>query len=182
MATIKNGINVDNLKIAIEGVKNNPSNGKLEFTVNSKWKGGFKAKHTTADYVVGKESGKHEHAYALSTDEPKEILGTDSGISPAETLLSSLAACLTVGYAANAAAMEIDIEEMSFEITGNGNLEGFMNLGDRRPGLSDISVKAHIKSNTSREKLQELHDYVNKHSPIWDTILSPISVKSVLAA
>ncbi|PQP33599.1 osmotically inducible protein OsmC, partial [Desulfobacteraceae bacterium SEEP-SAG9] len=94
---------------------------------------------------------------------------------------SSLAACLTVGYAANAAAMGIDIDEMSFEITGNGSLEGFMNIGDSRPGLNDINIKAHIKSSAPEAKLQELHDYVNTHSPIWDTIQNPVKVKSELS-
>ncbi len=182
MTTVKNGVNVDDLMMAIEGVKNDPANGKLTFTVNSKWKNGFKAEHRSANYVVGKESGKHEQAHTVRTDEPREILGEDSGISPAETLLSSLSACLTVGYAANAAAMGIEIDDMRFEITGNGSLEGFMNIGNSRPGLRNISVKTHIKSNASEAKLQELHDYVNNHSPIWDTISSPINVKSELVA
>jgi len=180
MKTVRNGVNVDNLMMAIEGVKNDPANGKLTFTVQSKWKDGFKAEHKSANYVIGNQSGTHAHEHTVSTDEPKEILGEDSGISPAETLLSSLGACLTVGYAANAAAMGIDIDEMSFEITANGSLEGFMNIGDSRPGLNDITVKTHIKSSAPDAKLQELHDYVNQHSPIWDTIKNPVKVKSEL--
>lgn len=182
MPTIKNGVNVDNLMTAIKAVKNDPANGKLTFTVRSSWKDGFKAEHQLGDYVVGKESSVHVKNHTMQTDEPREILGEDTGISPAETLISSLAACLTVGYAANAAAMGIDIDDMSFEITGNGSLEGFMNIGNARPGLKDISVKTHIKSNAPDEKLQELHDYVNLHSPIWDTLSSPISVKSELVS
>ena len=106
MKTVKNGVNVDDLMMAIKGVKDDPAKGKLTFTVHSKWKDGFKAEHKSSNYVVGKESGTHAHEHTINTDEPKEILGEDSGISPAETLLSSLAACLAVGYAANAAAME----------------------------------------------------------------------------
>ena len=69
---------------------------------------------------------------------------------------------------------------MSFEITGNGNLEGFMNIGNSRPGLNDITVKTHIKSSAPDTKLQELHEYVNQHSPIWDSIKNPVKVKSEL--
>ena len=180
METVKNGVNVNDLMMAIEGVKEDPDNGKLTFSVHSRWKDGFKAEHKSADYVVGKESGNHAQNHTVTTDEPKEILGEDTGISPAETLLSSLAACLTVGYAANAAAMGIDIDEMNFEITGNGSLEGFMNIGDSRPGLKNISVKTHIKSSAPDSKLQELHDFVNAHSPIWDTIRNPVKVESEL--
>ena len=56
-----------------------------------------------------------------------------------------------------------------------------MAIGDSRPGLTDISVKTHIKSNAPEEKLQELHEYVNRHSPIWDTLSRPVQVVSELA-
>ncbi len=181
MSTVRNGVNVNDLLSAIESVKEDPANGKLTFTVHSRWNDGFKAVHNSANYVVGRQNGAHAQNHSVQTDEPREILGEDAGISPAETLISSLAACLTVGYAANAAAMGIDIDDMSFEITGNGSLEGFMAIGNSRPGLNDISVKTHIKSNAPADKLQELHDYVNNHSPIWDTLSSPVKVKSELA-
>ena len=177
-ATIKNGVNVDDLMTAIEAVKSDPENGKLTFTVHSRWENGFKARHTTGGFVVGRQAGSRSQNHSLSTDEPHEILGGDSGISPAETLISSLAACLTVGYAANAAAMGIDLDELSFEITGDGSLEGFMNIGDRRPGLGNLNIKTIIKSDAPQEKLDELHDYVNEHSPIMDTICNPVSITS----
>jgi uncharacterized OsmC-like protein len=175
---IRNGVNVTDLMGAIEAVKTDPKNGKLTFRVNTNWTGGFKANHSTSDYAVGPEAGKRSKPHTVSTDEPNEVLGSDTGISPAETLITSLAACLTVGYAANAAAMGIDLDELSFEITGNGSLEGFMNIGDKRPGLNDLNIKAIVKSSAPAEKLQELHDYVNDHSPIWDTICNPVQVRS----
>jgi uncharacterized OsmC-like protein len=175
---IRNGVNVTDLMAAIEAVKMDADNGKLTFTVKSKWTGGFKATHTTADFSVGKEAGKRPKSHSITTDEPNEVLGSDTGISPAETLISSLASCLAVGYAANAAALGIDLDDMSFEITGNGSLEGFMNIGDSRPGLSDLKIKAIVKSDAPAEKLQELHNYVNEHSPIWDTICNPVKIES----
>jgi uncharacterized OsmC-like protein len=178
MPDIRNGVNVDDLMAAIEAVKMDAADGKLTFTVNTKWKGGFKGEHTTSSYAVGKEAGKRAKPHTLSTDEPNEVLGTDAGISPAETLISSLAACLTVGYAANAAALGIDLDELSFEITGNGSLEGFMNIRDQRPGLSDLKINTIVKSSAPDEKLQELHNYVNEHSPIWDTICNPVKIES----
>ena len=177
-ATIKNGVNVDDLMTAIEAVKSDPQNGKLTFTVRSRWENGFKATHTTGEFAVGKEAGNREQNHSLSTDEPHEVLGGDEGISPAETLISSLAACLTVGYAANAAALGIDLDELSFEITADGSLEGFMNIGNTRPGLSNLSIKAFIKSGAAKEELDELHNFVNEHSPIWDTIRNPVSITS----
>jgi uncharacterized OsmC-like protein len=175
---IRNGVNVTDLMGAIEAVKEDPANGKITFCVNTNWTGGFQASHSTSDYAVGPEKGKRANPHTVTTDEPNEVLGSDTGISPAETLITSLAACLTVGYAANAAAMGIDLDDLKFEITGNGSLEGFMNIGDARPGLHNLDIKAIVKSSAPADKLQELHDYVNDHSPIWDTICNPVEVRS----
>ena len=57
-----------------------------------------------------------------------------------------------------------------------------MDIGDNRPSLTDISVKTHIKSSASEEKIKQLHDYVNEHSPIWDTLSNPVKVSSELSA
>jgi uncharacterized OsmC-like protein len=179
---IRNGVNVGDLMTAIEAVKTDPENGRLTFTVTSTWQDGFKASHKTAGFRIGREAGKRAQDHSLLTDEPNEVLGSDAGISPAETLISSLAACLTVGYAANAAALGIDLDALSFEITGKGSLEGFMNIGDARPGLSDLSIRTTIKSSAPAEKLRELHDYVNAHSPIWDTISNPVQISSEIVA
>jgi uncharacterized OsmC-like protein len=177
---VRNGVDLDQLAAAVESVKQDAANGKLTFTVSSTWMGGFKARHTTGPYVVGAEHARHQIDHELDTDEPKEILGSDSGFSPAETIISALAACLSVGYAANAAAMGIDLDELKLEITATGSLEGFMNLGGKRPGLSGVSIKAFVRSSAAPEKLQELHDFVNSHSPIWDTIANPVTVTSEL--
>jgi uncharacterized OsmC-like protein len=176
----RNGVDVDKLLTVIEDVKNNPSHGRLIFRVKSEWKGGFRAMHTTSSYTVGPQTQEHKQNHTVHSDEPEGILGEDSAISPSEMILTTLASCLSVGYAANAAAMGIDLEEVSFEITGDGDLQGFMNLGNLRPGLTDVHVKTHIKANAPADKLKELHDYVNSHSPMWDTIANPVSVKSEL--
>jgi hypothetical protein len=55
-----------------------------------------------------------------------------------------------------------------------------MNIGKTRPGLSKINVQANIRANATREQLQELHDYVNAHSPIWDTLANPVRIESRL--
>jgi uncharacterized OsmC-like protein len=177
--TVRNGVDVGQLMNAIEAVKSDPANGKLTFTVRSKWNGGLQSEHHPAGYCVGPQTGTHLASHSLRTDEPREILGSDTGMSPFEIILSALGSCLTVGYAANAAALGIDIDEISIEVTGQGSLEGFMNLRNQRPGISNISVKTEVKApKATKEQLQQLHDYVNAHSPIWDTIANPVAVQS----
>jgi uncharacterized OsmC-like protein len=175
---LRNGVDVDRLNEAIEAVNADEANGELRFTVRSRWQGGFRGQHQTQEYRVGTDQGQRSAPHTISTDEPAEILGSDTGISPTETILSALASCLTVGYAANAAALGIQLEDLTLEVTGNGSLEGFMNLHGKRPGLSDISVVAHVRADASPEQLRELHEYVTSHSPMWDTIASPTRITS----
>ncbi len=182
MSTMCNGVDIERLSGLIEGVKKDPGQARVGFRVVSRWKGGFQAEHAVSSYMMGGQRLDHVANHVISTDEPTAILGKDSGISPAETLLAALASCLSVGYAANAAAMGIHIEELTFEITGQGDLQGFMNLGNVRPGLSSITVKTHIKSAAPEEKIKELHDYVNSHSPIWDSIQNPVRIQAELNA
>lgn len=177
---IRNGVDVDKLGGMVEAVKEDPKLAALKFSVHSEWKGGLRAQHSGGTYTVGTTTTQHKQSRSILTDEPPEVLGTDAGSSPAEVALAALSSCLMVGYAANAAAMGIDLQEVTLDLTGVGDLQGFMNLGKVRPGLSKISVKAHIKANASREKIQELHDYVNAHSPIWDTIANPVKIESSL--
>jgi uncharacterized OsmC-like protein len=177
---VKNGVDVQKLQTLIEDVKREPWRARLTFTVKSEWKGGFRAIHTTSDYIVGDEAGTHAKAHSIASDEPREILGSDAGISPSEVLLSALASCLSVGYAANAAGMGIDLKEVRFEITGRGDLQGFMNLNGVRPGITEVDVKTFVNADAPREQIEELHQIVNSRSPIWDTLKNPIDVRSEL--
>jgi uncharacterized OsmC-like protein len=177
---VKNGVDLQKLGTFIEEVKREPWKARLTFTVKSEWQGGFRAVHTVSNYIVGNGEGAHTKAHSVASDEPREILGNDAGISPSELLLSALASCLSVGYAANAAGMGIDLKEVRFEITGHGDLQGFMNLNGVRPGLTEVDVKTFIKADAPRAQLEELHEIVNGRSPVWDTLKNPIDVRSEL--
>jgi uncharacterized OsmC-like protein len=177
---VKNGVDVQKLGMFIEEVKREPWKARLTFTVKSEWKGGFRAVHTASDYIVGNETAAHASPQSIASDEPPEILGSDAGISPAELLLSALASCLSVGYAANAAGMGIDLKQLRFEITGHGDLQGFMNLNGVRPGITEIEVKTFLEADAPRAQLEELHEIVNSRSPIWDTLKNPVDVRSEL--
>ena len=178
---MRNGVDVEKLGGMVEAVKRDPSLAALKFSMHSEWRGGLRAQHSGGAYTVGTTTTKHRSPRSIVTDEPPEILGSDAGVSPAEMTLASLAACLMVGYSANAAAMGIDLEEVTLDLVGDGDLQGFMNIGSKRPGLSKISVSARVLAkNATPQKLKELHDYVNEHSPIWDTIANPVRVESKL--
>jgi uncharacterized OsmC-like protein len=179
--TLRNGVDVQKLTTLVESVSREPWKGRIAFTVKSRWTGGFKARHTVSTYEVGDEAGDHLVGHSMVSDEPEAVLGSDAGFSPTELILSALASCLAVGYAANATAMGIELQDVRLEVSGRGSLEGFMNLNGKRPGLDEIAVKAFVRSEAPPEKLRELHDYVTAHSPMWDSLANPVKVTCELS-
>lgn len=165
MATI-NGIDVEALTGGINAVKENPALGKRTFKATTKWLGGTKSQSTIRDFKV-------------DADEPKELVGTDTAPNPVEIVLAALGSCLVTGYAANAAALGIEIENMWIELKGDLDLQGFFGLSDEvRPGYSDIRYTTHIKSPAPKEKLEELRKHVEKTSPCGDICANPIGAVS----
>jgi uncharacterized OsmC-like protein len=75
-----------------ERLRTEPGKGKSTWRARTEWAGGFK----TATYA-------RDHA-PVHTDEPESLAGTDTAPNPVELVLAALGSCLTVGYAAAAAA------------------------------------------------------------------------------
>ncbi|MCX7161137.1 MAG: OsmC family protein, partial [Proteobacteria bacterium] len=121
-------------------------------------------------------------AYTIPGDEPAALLGQDTAPNAVETVLAALASCLAVGLAYNAAAQGITIEDLEFALEGDLDLQGFLGLSDAvRPGFQNIRITYRVKSDATREKLEELCAYVQRTSPVLDIIRNPVPVTVELA-
>ncbi len=178
VATIRNGVNVDELVATVAAVKENPSLGKFKFRSRSRWISRAHSQSTFDSlYGAGQEHTRATPLF-LEGDEPAALLGTDMAPNAAEAALHALTSCLSVTYAYNAAAMGIDIDSLSFEMETDSDLQGFLELDKSvRPGLSPIRVKVHLACNGSPQQVQELHDKVNRTSPLVDTFRNPVDVQ-----
>ena len=178
VATIRNGVNVDELIATVTAVQGNPSLGKFKFRSRSKWLGRAHSQ-STFDSMYG--AGQEHHRptpFFLEGDEPAALLGSDMAPNAGEIALHALSSCLSVTYAYNAAAMGIDIENLSFEMETDADRVGFLELDKSiRPGLSQIRVKVNLACNGTPEQIQELHDKVNRTSPLVDTFKNPVDVQ-----
>ena len=82
----------------------------------------------------------------------------------------------------NAAAQGIKIEKLGFDLEGDLDLQGFLNLSDDvRSGYSDIRVTCHIEADAPREKLEELCKFAQAHSPVFDIVSNPVNVSVEMA-
>ena len=110
------------------------------------------------------------------------LLGMNSAPNAVEAVLHALSSCMTVSFIYPAAAQGIRVDALEYTMEGDVDLHGFLQLSDKiRPGLQNIRVKAKVKADAPREKIQELLDYAAKTSPVMDTIRNPVTVSVELA-
>jgi uncharacterized OsmC-like protein len=177
-ATLRNGVNVEELNAFVSRVKANPSLGKFQFRARSRW---INRAHcqSTFDSLYGEGMDqKRTTPLFLEGDEPPALLGTDLAPNAAESALHALSSCMSVTYAYTAAAMGIDIINLSFELETDSDLRGFMDLDKSvRPGLSQIRVKVNLDCTGTPQQIQTLHDQVLRTSPLYDTFRNPVDIR-----
>ena len=181
-ATLRNGVNTEELNALVTRVKDNPAMGKFQFRSKSKW---INRAHSqsTFDSLYG-TGMNHQRAtpFLLEGDEPAALLGTDLGPNAGEAVLHALSSCMGVTYSYTAAAMGIDIKSLNFELETDTDLRGFMELDKNvRPGLSQVRVKVHLDCNGTPEQIKDLHAQVLRTSPIYDTLRNPVDIKVTTA-
>ncbi len=178
VATIRNGVNLDDLTATIEAVKATPSMAKFTFRSRSKWMNRAHSQGTFDSLYGAGQEHKRSIPMFLEADEPQALLGTDLAPNAGEAALHALSSCLSVTYAYNAAAMGIDISSLSFDLETDTDLRGFMEMDKNiRPGLSQIRVRVHLACNGTPQQIQELHDKVQRTSPLLDTFRNPVDVQ-----
>lgn len=171
---IVNGVDVSALEGAMEAIDDDAAVGTFTFRAETEWEDALKATTTIDEFDQAGET-VHTREFTLQGDEPEEILGERTGPNAVELLLGALGSCLTVGYAANAAAMGIELEDLRFEMEGDVDLRGFLGLDeDVRPGYESITCTTHIEADASEERLEELRERVESTSPLMDIVTNEV--------
>jgi uncharacterized OsmC-like protein len=175
---VTNGVNVEQLTETINHVKENPDLAKFNFRAHTDWvNGAYSRTRIHGFYGAGQEDNSRSEAFILEGDEPPVLMGNNQAPNAVETVLHALTSCLAVGFVYNAAAQGIEVEELSFDISGDVDLHGFLGLSDQtRPGYDNIKVTYRVNCDAPREKVEELCAYVQKTSPVLDIIKNPVPV------
>ena len=179
-AQIHNGVNIDQMVGTVNAIKGTPSLAKFNFRSSSKWGGGAKSSsYVKSFYGAGQETVRKE-AFTFEGDEPQVLLGNDTAPNAVEALLSALTGCMTVSFIYAASPQGIKVHSLEYTIDGDVDLLGFLQLDPAtKVGLQNIRVRANVRADASKEKIQELLDYATKTSVVMDTLRSgvPISVE-----
>lgn len=144
--------------------------GQTTWRAEVTWDGGFRAAASIREFEP------------IGSDEPLALGGTDTAPNPVEQLLAALGNCLAVGYAANATAAGVAIDELRVELEGDLDLRTFLGLDPGgHAGFSNIRARVHLDADASDEVLAGLHGDVVGTSPVGHTLSRSIPVQIDLA-
>ncbi len=180
MATIKNGVNLDNIQQLVGAIQQDPTVANVQFRARSKWIGGTKAEVTVSELHSNgqniRETGK---AFKLIVDEPGVLGGSDEYPNPVEYLASALCGCLTAGIATNAALFGTELDKIEVEVDVNFDIHGVLGMDRSKPnGPLNLHYKVKVKGKdgVTNEQLRKSKETLDKKSPIKNTIELPLQV------
>lgn len=177
-----NGVNVAQLGQAVEAISEESAAGQFRFRAETEWTDGLQSVTSIDDFDQAGERIQTQE-FEIEGDEPEQILGKRAAPNAVELLLAALGSCLSVGYAANAAAMGIELDELRFELEGDVDLRGFLGISDEiRAGYNSVTCTAYIDTDASDEELAELRDRVEVTSPLMDNIANAVQVETNLVS
>ena len=164
-----NDVDLDAVASLTNAVKNDPEQGQTEWNATVTWKGAFRSEVSIRDFEP------------IPSDEPEALGGTDTAPNPAEQLLGALGNCLAVGYAAQASAGGVKINDLRIDVSGDLDLQTFLGLKPGHAGYGGVKVKVHLDSDADDEQLADLHGRVVGSSPIGHTVNNAVPVTIELA-
>ena len=163
-----NGVDLATVGEFAQRLASDPSADPSQWSARTTWTGAF----TSSTSARGHEP--------IVSDEPELLAGGNSAPNPVEYLLAALGSCLAVGYAASAAARDIELRSLEIELSGSIDLQVFLGLAEGHAGYERLRVVARVQSDADDAALQALHEHVVKTSPVGNTIEHPIELDARL--
>ncbi|PRP75120.1 transporter, OsmC-like family [Planoprotostelium fungivorum] len=123
-------------------------------------------------------------AHTIILDEPKSLGGRDTGPSPLEALLGSLAGCEQATAHLVAKRMSMEVKQMEYDISGDYNpgairgrwsciahiFPNEVDRGDFPTHFHTIRMKVHVTTDDTQERVQQLKEEVERLCPVASLI------------
>lgn len=119
------------------------------------------------------ESGSKKLVCDIGTDAG----GNDAGPGPGILERGALGSCLAIGYATWAAYLDVRIDNIKVEVESDFDASGQFGLAEIPPGFKELRYRVTIESSVPEEKIRELIETADAHSPVLDDFKRPIPVK-----
>ena len=99
-------------------------------------------------------------------DEPLDRHGTNEGLTPTETMMSSLIGCTNVISNKIAAKMGIEIKRMDIALTADFDRRGVTLLEEVEQPFSNIVMDIDVTTNGTEDQIEALRIDLEKYCPI----------------
>jgi uncharacterized OsmC-like protein len=176
---VVNGIDTAALKQTMDAVAADPSLGIVRFHTATRWQGGTRSETRVESYELGGQ--RHERKFTFATDEPTELLGTNTAPNPQEYLMSAMSSCIMATFVAASAMQGIELEHLEIESRGELDLRGFLGLDSKvKPGYDEIEYTIRVKGNGTKQQYEAVHEWVRKTSPNYFNMAEAIRLKPQL--
>jgi uncharacterized OsmC-like protein len=120
-------------------------------------------------------------AFALTVDEPVSVGGTNTGPSPVQLVLASLASCQAITYRYWSEFLGIRLDALTVKAEGDIDQRGLLGFADGVPaGVSAVRVTVTVEGPETAERYEELRRSVDAHCPLLDVFTHPVAVERIL--
>ena len=165
-----NAVNIEAVAGLAAKIQETPETASTTWKAEVTWEQGFRSTASIRDFPP------------IGSDEPAALGGTDTAPNPVEQLLAALGNCLAVGYAANATAAGVEINDLRIDLEGDLDLHTFLGLNPAgNTGYQAIRAKVTLDADAPSETIEELHQLVTGTSPVGHTLARSVPVQIDLA-
>ena len=109
-----------------------------------------------------------EGKYKLVADMPESVGGNASGPTPGVYGRAAFGSCLAIAYMLRASAMDIKIDSLQVDVQADYDDGALFGTSTAPPGYLEVRYTVTIESDATEEKIMEMLDVADKHSPYLD--------------
>ena len=119
---------------------------------------------------------EHKH-WKFTADVGKTEGGNDAGPGPSVLQRGALGSCLAIGYAKWAAYLDVPVNNIEVEIEADVDARGTYGIDGVEPGYKGLRYKVYIDSPAPDDKIREVIEKADKHSPLLADFVNPVNVE-----
>jgi len=107
--------------------------------------------------------------------------GKELGMVPSELFLVSLGSCFAVGFGTFAALHDVELHQVSIELSGHVDLRGVLSMDESVPvGFKRIEYTVTVRSPAPEEVLREVTRLATERSPMMQNLSSKVEVDGTI--
>lgn len=114
-----------------------------------------------------------EGNYTLVADMPASVGGNASGPTPGVYGRAAFGSCLAMAYMLKASAMNIKIDSLQVDVQADYDDGALFGTSSAPPGYLEVRYTVTIESDAAEDKILEMLDLADKHSPYLDVFARP---------